>query len=136
MVGDTIAQYLLARVQPILEQGLSDPCQISSVYTLSMTFFCVEYLLGQFGSTILAMLPHDFLCTCLLSKHRSLKSPWFRASTTEKKTKHHCVVNIILTLNQNHSSVPATWKKINSIPAKKRIRWPKIAESYKVFSIL
>lgn len=119
VMEETTTQYLLAHAQPIPEQGLADPSQVPSVYIQWVTFYGMEYL-GQFGSAIPTMLPLDFLCTCLLSEHRSLKSPWFRARTTEQKQKHHYVIKIILILNQKHSSVPATWKKINSISSKNR----------------
>ena len=38
--------------------------------------------------------------------------------------KHQRVINVILTLNPKHSTVPATKKKINSIPAEIRTAEP------------
>ncbi|KAF1441678.1 V-type proton ATPase subunit S1, partial [Spheniscus demersus] len=37
-----------------------------------------------------------------------------------QQLKHRCVINIVLTLNPKHSTVPATRKKINSIPVETR----------------
>jgi len=34
-----------------------------------------------------------------------------------QQLKHQCINNILLTLNQKHSTIPATKKKINSTPA-------------------
>lgn len=48
-------------------------------------------------------------------KHRKLKSPWLRGSSTQQLLKHQCVTNIFLTLNQNHSTVSATGNKIDTI---------------------
>lgn len=59
--------------QPWAEIGRSQttPCgvQLPSIYILSMRVYFMECLLGQFGSTILAVLLPGFLCTCLLSKY-------------------------------------------------------------------
>ena len=43
-------------------------------------------------------------------------------SATQQQLNHERVINSILTLNPKHSTVPATKKKINSIPAKTRTR--------------
>ena len=34
--------------------------------------------------------------------------------------KHPCVINILLILNPKHNTIPATRKKINSVPAEAR----------------
>ena len=43
-------------------------------------------------------------------------------SATQQQLNHERVINSILTPNPKHSTVPATKKKINSIPAKTRTR--------------
>lgn len=52
-----------------------------------------------------------------LAGNEKLKSPWFHVSTAQQQLKPQCVINIILILNPTHSTVPATGKRINSIPA-------------------
>jgi len=48
---------------------------------------------------------------------KSLTSNNHYLATTKK---HQCIINIILILNPKHSTIPATRKKINCIPAKTR----------------
>ena len=92
----------------------------SPVYILGMTFHGMEYPFGQLGSAAPAVLPPRFLHTCLLAEHGKLKSPWPKISATQQQLKHRNVINIILTLNPKHSTVPATKKKVNSVPAETR----------------
>lgn len=49
-----------------------------------------------------------------------MKSPCLKVSATEEQQKPHCVTNIILMLNPNHSTVRAIKKKTNSITAETR----------------
>lgn len=61
--------------------------------------------------------PSWLLVHLLTGRARTEKmSPWVNA--TEQRVTHHCVVNIILTLNPKHSAVAATRKKINSAQLK------------------
>ena len=104
------------------KQRSAPPGQVPPIYILGMMFYGMEYPFGWFGSAVLALLPPSFLHTCLLAEHRKLKNPWLKISATQQQLKHQRVINIILTLNSKHSTVPATKKKINSIPAKTRTR--------------
>ena len=56
--------------------------------------------------------------TSLAGQHNRLKSPWLSVSPALQQLKHQCVISIILILIPKHSTIPATRKKINTIPAK------------------
>lgn len=53
----------------------------------------------------------------LAGQYEKLKRPWLGASAALQQLKYQCV---ILILKPKHSTVPATRKKINSVPAKTR----------------
>lgn len=53
----------------------------------------------------------------MAGQYVKLKGPWFSVSTAQKQLKHQCGVSIILILNPDHSTIPATRKKINFIPS-------------------
>lgn len=64
------------------------------------------------------MLHSRFLFTSSLAEHETPKSPSVGASTTKHQPKHQGVTDIIL--NPKQSPVPATEKKISSIPAERK----------------
>lgn len=66
-----------------------------------------------------------FLCTSSLTQHEPLKVFGLVLSTAQQQPKLQCVISIILALNPKYSSVPATRKKMNSIPAKTRTKYYK-----------
>lgn len=88
------------------------PDYLLSVYIPRMTFCCMEYPLGQFGSAVPDMLPPSFLLISSLPENGKLKSPWFGVSTAEEIPKHQCIVNIILRLNKKKTTVPYSRNKI------------------------
>ena len=49
---------------------------------------------------------------------RSRKGLVLCVSTTQQQLKHPCIINTVSSTNPKHSPIPATMKKINSIPAK------------------
>lgn len=73
---------LLTNAHTVPEQQLAPPSQLLSVYTLTMAFCSMEYPFGQFGSAVLIVLPPNFLCTCSLEEHGTLKSPSLGVITT------------------------------------------------------
>lgn len=74
----------------------------------------------HFGSNVLAVSPPRFLSTPSLITGRAVwvSSPWLSVST--KQLNHQCVTNVILILNSKHSTIPATTKKIDSVPGENR----------------
>lgn len=68
-----------------------------------MMFYSKEHPFDQFGSAILAILPPSFLCTSSLAENGTLQSLLFRVSTTVEQPTHQCVINVIFTLNPEHS---------------------------------
>ena len=54
----------------------------------------------------------------LAQQHERLKTPCLCASTALQQPKHGCVIYLILILNPNYSTIPATRKKVNSILTK------------------
>lgn len=104
-------------------QQLASTSQLPPVHTLGIMSRGMEYPFGQFRSGVLAMSPHSFLCTCSLADHGKRKSPWLGVSTTQQQLKFQCVINIILIFcifNTEQSTMPATKKKIHSMPAETR----------------
>lgn len=45
------------------------------------------------------------------------ESPWLCASTALQQLGHWCFISIILILNTRHSTIPATRKNIDAVPA-------------------
>ena len=56
--------------------------------------------------------------SCASGRAWNAKKSLASINITQQQLKHQCVINIILMLNPKHSTIPATKKKINSIPAK------------------
>lgn len=56
----------------------------------------------------------------LAGQHVKLKYPWISASTAQQQLNHWRVTKVILTLNPEHSPVPANKRKTNSIPDETR----------------
>lgn len=56
----------------------------------------------------------------LAGQNEKQENPWLCVSIALQQRKHGCIINIIFLLNPNHSTIPATTKKINSIPAEIR----------------
>ena len=115
-----MTHHLLTDAQPVPEQQSQSPGQQPPVYIPSITSYCMEYPFGQFVSAVMAMLPPSFLCTSFLAEHGKLQSPWLSVSTAQQQLKHQCIINIMLILNPKHSTIPATRKKINSVPAENK----------------
>lgn len=82
------------------------------VSTLSLMFYGIPLT----TSAALVILPHSFLCPCLLAVHGKWRTPWFMGNNK----KHWCAINIILTLNPKQSTILTSRTKINSIQAKSR----------------
>jgi len=78
--------------------------------------YSIEYTFGQFGSTVLVVLPPSFLCTSSLGREWEAEIFF----TAEQQLKYQCVINIIVILNAKHSTIPATKKKNNTIPDETR----------------
>lgn len=83
----------------------------------SVTFCGMEGPFGQLWSAVPAMLPYGFICTSSLAEDETVKSPWFGVSAAEWQPKQKHVINIILVLNPQHSTVSATKNTINFISA-------------------
>lgn len=119
-MDDTITEQLEADARSIPRQwpsGSSWP--FFPVLILSMAICGMDYLFGQFGSSVLSIFPHSSLSTCSLAEHRKLESPWLRVNTTQQQQKQNCVI-INLILNPKHSPVPATRTKTNFLPGETR----------------
>lgn len=71
---NTIIHQLLSNAHANPVQPLAYPGQLPPFYILGMVFYAVGYSFGQFGSALLVMIPHSFLCTCFLAEHETLKS--------------------------------------------------------------
>lgn len=61
-----------------------------------------------------------FLTFPLAEQNEKQENPWLFVSTALHQWKHGCVIKIIFLLNPRHTIIPATTKKINSIPAEIR----------------
>lgn len=77
MMHSAICHHPQTNAQPIPEQQPVVPGQLPRVCILSMMFYGMKHLCGQFGSGVLAV-----LFPCLLAEHEKLKSPGFRVSAT------------------------------------------------------
>lgn len=86
LMQNKISHHLLTDVQPTC-QWWSVPCgQVPPVYILGMNSWVWNII---------------------------LKSPWFRIGTAEQP--YHCLINIILILNQKYRVITDTRRKSNSI---------------------
>ena len=50
------------------------------------------------------------------------KRPGLWVSTAQQQQEHPCVIDIVFSTNPKYSPIPATLKKINSVPAKSSTR--------------
>ena len=117
----TIAHHPPTDAQPVPEH-LPPASSPPSLYTEHDVIWYGIFL-WPVWVTVLAVSPPSFLCPpaySLVGWGEKLKSPWLSVNTAQQQLKHQCVINIILILNPNHITVPATRKKINSIPAETR----------------
>jgi len=83
---------------------------------MSVTPRGLGYPLGRCGSAVPAVSPPSFLCPPSLLVGRPAREAE-QSLTAHQQLRHQCVINILLILNPNHSTTPATRKKINSVPA-------------------
>lgn len=121
MMHRRVAHYLLTSTHPqaVISYSQPTPPPPLPVSMLAMTFFVMEYTFGQFRSV-------SWLCSLSASWVLLAGRAWdtekslIAVSTAQHQLKRPCVTNILLTLNPNHTTVPATRGKINPIPAKTR----------------
>lgn len=73
------AHHSLTNAQLVPGQWSAPPSQLPAVHVQIMTLYSMEYPFDQFGSAVLAMLPHS----SSLAEHKAPKSPvsTFRVST-------------------------------------------------------
>lgn len=88
----------------------------------SLKFYCSVWcqLFDQFWSAVLVLSPPILLCTyssSLAGQCKHFESLWFSSSTVLQQLEYWFVINIIFLLNLNYDTIPATMKKIKSIPA-------------------
>lgn len=104
---------------PIPQQWSASKSPTPPVYALPLAFSVWNISCTSPGH-LSWLCPASSSCTSLPAEYGKLKSPWFRIRTTQQQPKHHCAFNAVLILNPKCSTVPATWKKMNSVPAKTR----------------
>ena len=119
------AEQLLTTCRPTPSQSLSSdpPTPTPPVSILDVTSHGMEYPVGQFGSGALAVSCANFLCPSSSLAGwawEAEKNPWLQTKHYLAATDNISVTNILLILNSKHSTVPATRKTINSIPAETR----------------
>lgn len=84
--------------------------------------YCVGYPFGHSGSAVLAR----FAPPALFWQYKKPKSTGLDVSTVQQQLQHWCVISIIHTLNREHSTIVATGKKTNLIPAETRAPFEKL----------
>ena len=95
------------------------------LYMLSMMSYGMGCPFGQLGwLSGLCPLPSSCVppASSLAGRCEEQKRPWLCVSTAQRELKHPCVISAVSSTNPKHSPIPATMKKIYSIPAKTNIK--------------
>lgn len=118
VMPSTMAYHLQAKAQPSPQQWVASHIQLPQFVHCP---WCSET-----WNTPWTTPGHlSWTCPCRLLVHLLTDRVWetensFRVRTFQQQPKHHCTFSIVLILNPNHSTIPATQKKMDSVPAKTR----------------
>jgi len=123
-----VMHYAIAHVSPTNAQLV--PVQQSPPWPASPKFMCSAWCHMVWNIPLASwrqlswLWPLPAACASaaspLAGQCEKLRSPWLSVSTAQQHLNHQCVINIILIPNPKQSTISATRKKINSIPAETR----------------
>ena len=116
VIHNAVAHHPPTIAQPIPKQQ-SRPNQLPPAYILCHMVWNIPLASWDQLSWLCSLLPWLLVHP---AEHGELKKSLTSTSTTQQQLRHQRVTNITLILNPKHSTVPATRRKINSVPAETR----------------